>query len=117
MKLCKEAKKALEIACEQNHPITNLEYLGFDARAINALESSSHKVETIEGLMSLGKRDLQGITNIGDMAITKLEHCLNRYHELEEEQSRYNPDLDFQRRRLFPHRFKKKKRKRELGTV
>lgn len=105
MKLCKEAKAAIEKGIEESHPITYLEYLGLEQRNINALESSELNIRFLSDLVTLTVDELRTVPNFGEVAVERVKQCLARYHELEQEQERYSYNLTMQRKRLFPQHF------------
>ena len=108
MKIGKDARIAIQNGVANKHPITNLEYLGFDQRSVNALECSRFEIITLEDLVARSKDELKSISNFGEVAVEKLIECLANYHFLEEKESQYTCDLAHQQRRLFPNRFKNK---------
>lgn len=73
---------ALQIAYAEDHPISNLEYLGVDARIISALNRAGYY--TMRALLKAKQSDLREIPQFAALSMRRLMIGLENYHRLGE---------------------------------
>jgi len=76
------ARRALAIAVEENHPVSNLEELGVTQRMLNLFES--HGLSKLSDILYKETKDLLELPNFGEKQLILLFESLAKYHLLEE---------------------------------
>lgn len=73
-----QAYKALIVAANDGHPISNLEQLGVNQRMINILQSNN--INEINDLLQMKKEELLSLNNFGERQMKVLFEALSKYH-------------------------------------
>lgn len=78
MKISEETYKALTIASEEGHPVSNLEQLGVNQRMINILQLNN--INEMGELLQKKPEDLLSLNNFGKRQLNLLLDAIAKYH-------------------------------------
>jgi DNA-directed RNA polymerase alpha subunit len=79
--IASEAERAIRIAVQQDHPVSNLEQLGVSQRLINLLQANG--INNMKDLMLKKKEDLLKIDHFGKRQLEILFDAFSKYHMVE----------------------------------
>lgn len=82
IKISQEAHKALIIASDEEHPVSNLEQLGVNQRMINILQLNN--INQMDQLLQKKPEDLLSLNNFGQRQLKILLEALSKYNLIDD---------------------------------
>lgn len=80
-KISPEAHKALIVAADEGHPVSNLEQLGVNQRMINILQLNN--INQMDQLLQKKPEELLALNNFGQRQLKILLEALSKYNLIE----------------------------------